>query len=60
MDKTIVSLRAPFIVDGVFSLGAFLAAVVLLQDTGKAKSEHDLNVRRASLTPAHGRFDGGL
>ena len=46
MDKTIVSLRAPFIVDGLFSLGAFLAAVVLIKDTSKAKLEHDLSVLR--------------
>jgi len=43
---SLVSLRTPFIVDGLFSLGAFLAAVVLLQDTSQARSEHDLNVLR--------------
>ena len=42
-----VSLRTPFIVDGVLSLVAFLAAITLLKDTDKAKSEHDLNVFRA-------------
>ena len=41
---SLVSLRMPFMVDGLLSLLAFLAAVVLLKDTDKAKSEHDLSV----------------
>ncbi len=41
-----VSLRTPFIVDGLLSLFAFLAAIALLQDTGEVKSGRDVNVFR--------------
>jgi len=41
---SLVSLRAPFVVDGLLSLLAFLAAIVLLENTDKAKSEHGLSV----------------
>ncbi len=43
---SVVSLRMPFIVDGLLSLVAFLVAIVLLKDTDKAKTEHDLSVFR--------------
>jgi MFS family permease len=43
---SLMSLRMPFVVDGLFSLVAFLAAMVLLQNTDKAQSEHDLSVFR--------------
>jgi MFS family permease len=38
-----VSLRAPFIVDGLLSLAAFLAAFILLKDTNKIRPEHNLS-----------------
>jgi len=41
---SIVSLRMPFVMDGLLSLLAFLVAIALLKDTGKVKSEHDLSV----------------
>lgn len=41
-----ISLRTPFVADGLLSLLAFLAAIVLLKDTGRAKSEHDLSAFR--------------
>jgi DHA1 family multidrug resistance protein-like MFS transporter len=43
---SLISLRTPFIVDGGLSLLAFLAAIVLLKDTGQVKSEHELNLFR--------------
>lgn len=39
-----ISLRMPFIADGLLSFFAFLAAIALLKDAEKVKSEHDLNV----------------
>ncbi|MBN1218831.1 MAG: MFS transporter [Anaerolineae bacterium] len=41
---SLVSLRTPFVVDGLFSLVAFVAAIGLLRDTGRVKSEHSLSV----------------
>ena len=43
---SVVSLRTPFLVDGLLSLLAFLAAIALLKDIDKAKSEDDLSVFR--------------
>lgn len=43
---SVVSLRTPFLVDGLLSLLAFLATIALLKDTDKAKPEHDLSVFR--------------
>ncbi len=43
---SLISLRTPFMVDGVLSLCAFLAAMVLLKETGRAKADHDVNLFR--------------
>ena len=43
---SLVSLRMPFLVDGILSLVAFLATCVLLKDHEKVKAEHDLRVFR--------------
>ena len=43
---SLVSLRMPFLVDGILSLVAFLATFVLLKDHEKVKTEHDLRVFR--------------
>jgi MFS family permease len=42
-----ISLRMPFVVDGVLSLCAFLAAIVLLKDTDRVRSGHDLRMLRS-------------
>lgn len=41
---SLISLRSPFIADGILSLVAFFAAFTLLKDTQKAKPEHDLKL----------------
>jgi MFS family permease len=43
---SLVSLRTPFIVDGLLSLVAFFAAIVLLKNADKVKPEHSLSVFR--------------
>jgi len=43
---SLVSLRSPFIADGLLSLVAFAAAFVLLKDREKADSEHNLSLFR--------------
>ncbi|MBN1994367.1 MAG: MFS transporter [Anaerolineae bacterium] len=43
---SLVSLRAPFMVDGLFSLLAFFAALALIKNTEKVKPEHSLSVFR--------------
>jgi len=40
------SLRLPFLIDGLFSLVAFVVAFFLFQDTGKAQAEHQLSMFR--------------
>jgi MFS family permease len=42
-----ISLRTPFVVDGLFSLAAFLAAIALVKEPSRAKSGHDLNAFRS-------------
>lgn len=39
-----VDLRTPFVVDGVLSLLAFFVALILLKDTERVKSAHNLSV----------------
>jgi DHA1 family multidrug resistance protein-like MFS transporter len=46
---SVVSLRMPFIVDGLLSLFAFLVAIALLKDTDKVRTEHDLSVFRGLM-----------
>jgi len=41
---SLISLRSPFIADGILSLMAFFAAFFLLRNMEKAKSEHDLKL----------------
>ncbi|HIJ64653.1 MAG TPA: MFS transporter [Candidatus Hydrogenedentes bacterium] len=41
-----VALRAPFVVDGLLSLGAFFASVVLLTDTDRVAPAHSFSVFR--------------
>lgn len=41
---SLVSLRAPFLVDGILSLLAFFAALRLIQGTDRAKPAHDLRL----------------
>lgn len=41
-----ISLRAPFVVDGVLSLFAFVVGLLLLKDTERVKSEHALSLFR--------------
>lgn len=41
---SLVSIRTPFIADGLFSLVAFVVATALLKDTDKTKPEHDLRL----------------
>lgn len=43
---SLVSLRMPFLVDGILSLVAFLATFALLKDHEKVKAEHDLRLFR--------------
>ncbi|MFC1953110.1 MFS transporter [Chloroflexota bacterium] len=43
---SLISLRTPFIADGLLSLVAFGAAFILLSDREKAVSEHDLSLFR--------------
>jgi MFS family permease len=44
---SLLSLRAPFAIDGLLSLLAFLAAFLLLKDRSRAKPAHDLSVFRS-------------
>src|SRR3990172_1102141 len=41
---SLISLRAPFLADGLFSLLAFLIAMAMFKDMGKSESEHDLRL----------------
>ncbi len=41
---SLISLRTPFIVDGILSLAAAVVAMKLIEDRGKIKSEHRLRL----------------
>jgi len=43
---SLISLRTPFVVDGILSLVVGLVAMVLLKGTDNVKSEHDLRLLR--------------
>ncbi len=43
---SLISLRMPFVVDGILSLFAFVAAITLLKQVDKAKSQHNLSILR--------------